>query len=147
MLSVLDQSPIMAGPKDRAAPTPVRAASAAAIALRHAGSANAPDGMVLTSTMLSDNPGGRPVTAMPLEKLDIPVLVVHHEQDGCRHCSFAQVPALMQKLTRSPRKALQSYRGGTDRGDPCEALAYHGFNGLEKEVIVNIANWIRSSSQ
>ncbi len=47
-----------------------------------------PDGIVLSSAILVDDKG-RPVPAMPLGKLRIPVLVVHHEQDGCSHCPFS----------------------------------------------------------
>ena len=61
------------------------------------GRSEGPDGIVLTSTIVTDDKG-RPVPAMPVEKLRIPVLVVHHEQDGCRHCAFRDIPALMSKL-------------------------------------------------
>lgn len=100
-----------------------------------------PDGLVLTSTILSDD-RSRPVPAMPVDKLRIPVLVVHHEQDGCRVCAFRDVPALMSKLSNAPRKQLLSFTGGEDRGDPCEAAGYHGFNGLEREVVAQTARWI-----
>lgn len=102
---------------------------------------DAPDGLVLTSTILSDDKG-RPVPAMPLARLRIPVLVVHHEQDGCSHCRFGDLPALMSKLDHLPRKQLLTFKGGDNRGDPCEAMAYHGFNGLEREVVTQIAAWI-----
>lgn len=100
-----------------------------------------PDGLVLSSTILTDDKW-RPVPAMPLGKLRIPVLVVHHEQDGCSNCSFNDVPMLMEKLSRVPKKQLLSFKGGENRGDPCEALAYHGFNGLEREVVAQIATWV-----
>ncbi len=100
-----------------------------------------PDGLVLTSTVLSDDKG-RPVPAMAIDKLRIPVLAVHHEHDGCRLCSFREMPALMNKLGASPRKQLLSFTGGEDRGDPCEAAGYHGFNGIEREVVAQIARWI-----
>jgi dienelactone hydrolase len=100
-----------------------------------------PDGLVLTSTILTDDKG-RPVPAMPLDKIRVPVLVVHHEQDGCALCSFAAVPILMGKLGTAPRTQLLSFKGGENRGDPCEAFAYHGFNGLEREVVQQIAAWI-----
>jgi hypothetical protein len=35
-----------------------------------------------------------------------------------------------------------SFKGGENRGDPCEAFAYHGFNGLERDVVGQIAAWI-----
>jgi len=116
--------------------------SAAYLAIELAGT-DGPDGLVLTSTILTDRKT-RPVPAMPLGRLRIPVLVVHHEQDGCSHCSFNDVPGLMDKLGGAPRKQLLSFRGGEDRGDPCQAFAHHGFNGLERDVVTQIAAWIRS---
>lgn len=100
-----------------------------------------PDGLVLTSTILTD-PKAPPVTAMPLEKLSIPVLVVHHELDGCSHCAYSDIPALMQKLEGLPRKQLVSFRDGISRGDPCQAMAYHGFNGIDSDVVGQIAAWM-----
>jgi len=82
------------------------------------------------------------VPAMPLGKLRIPVLVVHHEQDGCDHCSYRNISGLMEKLSNVPKKQLLSFKGGKNRGDPCEAFAYHGFNGIEQEVVGQIATWI-----
>jgi len=100
-----------------------------------------PDGVVLTSTILSDDKG-RPVTAMPLERIKVPVLVVQHEADGCPHCKFSDAPTLMAKLSNASRKQLLAVKGGTNQGDPCEAKAYHGFNGLDSEVVPQIAAWI-----
>ena len=101
-----------------------------------------PDGLVLTSTILSFD-GGRPVPAMPLQKITVPVLIVHHEKDGCKHCAYAQIPSMMEKLSSTPKKELLTFKGGENRGDPCEALAYHGFNGLEEDVVAKIAEWIQ----
>jgi alpha/beta superfamily hydrolase len=100
-----------------------------------------PDGIVLTSSILTDNKM-LPVTSLPLEKLTIPVLVVHHELDGCSHCSFSDISSLMKKLEHSPRKELLSFKDGQSNGDPCEALAYHGYNGIESTVVSQVANWI-----
>jgi dienelactone hydrolase len=114
--------------------------SAAYVATQLHGS-DGPDGLVLTSTILTDTKE-TPVTALPLERLRIPVLVVHHEQDGCAHCPFSEVPKLMSKFKAAPKKELMPFKGGENRGDPCEAFAYHGFNGLERDVVGKIAAWI-----
>jgi dienelactone hydrolase len=103
-----------------------------------------PDGLVLTSTILND-PRGRPVPAMPLERVAVPVLVVHHQQDGCKLCPFGETTGLMDKLTAAPRKELIAVSGGISKGDPCEALAYHGYNGVEADVVGRIAAWIGAS--
>jgi hypothetical protein len=114
--------------------------SVAAVATR-LGKADGPDGLVLTATILTD-PKAPSVPAMALEKLNIPVLVAHHELDGCSHCAFSEMPNLMKKLEGLPRKQLLSFRDGVSRGDPCEAMAYHGFNGIEAEVVGHIARWV-----
>lgn len=119
--------------------------SIGAIAVRFAGTPDSPDGIVLTSTILTET-SSRPVPAMALEKLTVPVLVVHHEQDGCKLCAFSDMPLLMRKLDKLPLKALQTYTGGISRGDPCEALAYHGYNGIEQQVVANITAWIGSTT-
>jgi acetyl esterase/lipase len=100
-----------------------------------------PDGIVLTSSMLSDNKM-KAVPDLPLEKILMPVLVVHHERDVCTHCSYSNIPSLMEKLTSSSRKALLTFKDGQSRGDPCEAMAYHGYNGIEAAVVAAISTWI-----
>jgi pimeloyl-ACP methyl ester carboxylesterase len=114
--------------------------SAASIATELRGP-KGPDGLVLASTILIDNQG-RPVPEMPLGKLRIPVLVVHHEQDGCKLCPFGDIPGLMKKFSNSPKKQLLTFKGGKNLGDPCEVFTYHGFNGIEHEVVNQIASWI-----
>jgi pimeloyl-ACP methyl ester carboxylesterase len=103
--------------------------------------AKGPDGVVLTATILTD-PQGRPVTAMALERLRVPVLVVHHEQDGCSHCPYREVPTLMRKLGNAPRSEAIGMTGGITRGDPCEAASHHGFNGIEAEVVQKTVAWM-----
>ena len=65
--------------------------SVAYIATQLAPSDGGPHGIVLTSTMLDDR-RGRPVPAMPLERIKVPVLVAHHMKDGCRFCRYADLP-------------------------------------------------------
>jgi hypothetical protein len=114
--------------------------SAAFLATQLTGN-DGPDGIVLTSTILTEN-RGRAVPAMDLDKLTIPVLVVHHELDGCILCRFSDMPPLMKKLAGLPRKELVTFKDGQSRGDPCEAFAYHGYNGIERQVVERIATWI-----
>ncbi len=115
--------------------------SAAYIATEHSPAQGGPDGVVLTSSILTD-PAGRAVPRMPLEQITVPVLVAHHEQDGCRLCAFSYTPQLMSRLTKTPKAELISFTGGQSTGDPCEAMAYHGFNGLEVDVVSKITSWM-----
>lgn len=115
--------------------------SAAFVAAQLAPADGGPDGLVLSSTILADA-RSRPVPKMPVGKIQVPTLIVHHKHDECEHCKYDDLPQLVDKLTAVPRKELVTFEGGKSQGDPCEAMAYHGFNGIEREVVAKIAAWI-----
>jgi len=115
--------------------------SAAFIATQLGAEDGGPDGLILTSTILTDA-RARSVPEMQLESIRIPALVVHHKQDGCKHCNYDDLPNLMKKMTVVPRQELLTFEGGKTQGDVCEAMAYHGFNGIEQEVVTKISEWI-----
>jgi predicted alpha/beta hydrolase len=100
-----------------------------------------PDGLVLTSTILSDSKEFS-VPALQLDRLRIPVLVVHHVDDGCSHCPYGGISKLMDKLVNAPKKELFPVKGGVSQGDPCEAYSHHGFNGIESQVVKKIGDWM-----
>lgn len=116
-----------------------QSAAAVAIALAESGG---PDALVLTSTILTD-PQSKAVPKMALDTLRIPVLVMHHQQDGCKLCSPADLPMLLGKLPAGYQ--VRMYEGGSNVGDPCEAMAYHGFNGLERRVVHDLSVWLMDS--
>jgi len=105
---------------------------------------DAPDGLVLTATILSDAKG-RAVPAMPLGRVKVPVLVVHHAQDGCSHCPPSLAPTLLDQFTQAPRKQFLVFSGGDSLGDPCEAMSHHGFRGIEGDVVGQAMAWMRGA--
>lgn len=119
-------------------------AAAGAVQLR---GEQAPDGIVLTSTILianpPRNPNARPVQLWPLEQLHMPVLVQHHEQDGCQFTPPQRLPELMARLPAATSKLI-TYTGGASRGPECEAFAHHGFNGIEPQVVGDMSAWMRA---
>ena len=104
-----------------------------------------PDGVVLISSILKDT-SSRAVPQLPLAKIAVPVLVAHHEQDACRLCSMSDMPPLMNKLTKNPKAELMVFNCGQSTGDPCKAMAYHGFNGMETAVVAKVSNWMLAAS-
>ena len=122
-----------------------RGTQSAAFVATELTSAAGPDGIVLTSSIMTDR-WSRPVPAMPLGEIRIPALVVHHRQDGCASCLFSGTSRLMDKLDNSPRKELLAFTGGVSTGDPCQAFAHHGYNGLEDEVVRQISAWVVASA-
>jgi pimeloyl-ACP methyl ester carboxylesterase len=110
----------------------------------------APDGLVLSSTILGRSPPrartavtARPVTEMPLGQLKVPVLVVHHAQDPCTVCDPARLPELMAKLPAG-HSQLMTFSGGISVGAACDPFSHHGYNGIEDRVVADIAAWIRA---
>jgi alpha/beta superfamily hydrolase len=99
------------------------------------------DGIVLTSTIFSDD-RSRAVPATALDRIDVPTLFVHHRRDACRLCDFATAESTLARVSSAPRKKLIAMDGGITQGDPCEAFAYHGFNGIEAQTIAAIVDWI-----
>jgi hypothetical protein len=75
----------------------------------------------------------------------VPTLVIHHKKDGCMVTPYELAGALMQNLTQTPKKELLTLSGGDlSVSDPCEASSYHGFLGLDAEVVTAIASWIKA---
>lgn len=100
-------------------------------------------GIVLTSSVVNYKKIGA-VPAQNIESIKIPVLVLHHEQDGCQHCRPHEVPGIVKGLKNAPFKKLVMVNGGGNpTGDPCEAMHYHGFIGMEKEAVALITDWIK----
>jgi len=118
--------------------------SAAAAAIRDNGGYVA--GVVLTSSVTSSRIRGA-VPSQELEKIKVPVLVVHHENDACKNCTPHEAKGIAGGLKNSPIKKTVLVSGGADpSGDPCGPVHYHGYIGMEKEVVDLIAAWIESPS-
>jgi pimeloyl-ACP methyl ester carboxylesterase len=115
--------------------------TAAVIALRDEGLIA---GLVLTASITA----GRIAGAVPdqaLDKITIPVLVVHHTQDACNLCEPSQAITIEPKLIASPAHATLMLSGGQNpSGDPCAALHYHGFIGMEAQAVQQIADWVKA---
>jgi hypothetical protein len=100
-------------------------------------------GIVLTSSITSYRIKGA-VPTQALEKITVPVLVVHHEKDACKACTPYEAKDIAARLTNAPiRKTVLVGAGAGESGDPCGPYHHHGYEGAEKEVVDLIADWIR----
>lgn len=94
-----------------------------------------PDALVLTSGFLSSESGsGSNVMSILGSPSALPrTLVIHHTQDGCRFTQPAGVEPFIK--WSGGRAHVRWLSGGADQGNPCEARAHHGFNGLDGQVV------------
>lgn len=104
-------------------------------------------GVVLTSTVTEEHSWSigqkfvHPVYRAELSKVTVPVLIVHHKFDRCKHSPYQPIGALTKAFPNSKKVELISVEGGSDNNDPCNG-GYHQFSGQEQEVTDLISRWI-----
>lgn len=100
-----------------------------------------PSKLVLTSGFLSNESGDpnnviailRSPAALP------PTLIIHHRHDECAKTSPAGVAPFIKWA--SGKAHVIWLDGGESKGDPCEAWAHHGFNGIDGQVVAAVAGF------
>lgn len=128
------------------------AISAANVAARLQDTA-APDGIVLTSSVVAGDPRARKpwvaqsVFDVPLQAIGQPLLVIAHAQDRCLRSPPTEMDRIVS-ATRSARSQVVTVRGGpvdesAARVDACEGRSAHGFIGQESEVADGIVRFVR----
>ncbi len=104
------------------------------------------DGLVLTSSVTRRFGANMTADDYPLTRIRLPTLIVSHRNDACRATPATDATALAAKLDHAPKVEVRIVEGGDDpRGDPCEAFHYHGYIGIEREVVSTIADWIKAA--
>lgn len=105
-----------------------------------------PDGVVLLSTLTKEGVSARagsPVYRTAVDKIRVPVVLIHHKQDGCYVTPFEGIAALKNALTAAPRVTVLPFEGGSNQGNPCHA-GHHLFQGLEGQVIESMVQAIQT---
>lgn len=100
-------------------------------------------GIVLSSSVTDFNtPAALP--HQNLKAIQRPVLVFHHQNDACRITQARETSWIMDKLTNAtPAKRLIVTGGKDPSGNPCEAMHWHGFIGMEAEAVQMMGDWIK----
>jgi hypothetical protein len=94
-------------------------------------------GVVLSSSMVAPGLGWETISGLEPGTAKVPVLFVHHREDGCRACPYAAAERAARGF------ALISVKGGNPaKSGPCEPYAAHGYFGREAETIGAIAGWM-----
>ena len=72
----------------------------------------------------------------------LPVLAMHHAQDGCNSTPISASEAVIASRPKDARAQFSLIDGGMSEGDVCGAMAYHGFNQKEDELVKDAAGFI-----
>jgi hypothetical protein len=108
------------------------------------------DLLVLTSPVTSGAPGARsarPGIAASLAEVDlhtigIPTFIVTNDRDACNVSTPEDAAKLVTRFT--PPASILHVSSSEVSSGPCDALAPHGYLGIEVDVIHQIRNWIES---
>jgi hypothetical protein len=81
---------------------------------------------------------------VPLDKIKLPVLMVHHSEDACKICDVSEAKRTCDVLNKSTTVDFVEVTGGDlPKSGPCEALSPHGYYGVEEKAVQPIIDWIR----
>ena len=105
-----------------------------------------PHGLILTSSMTVGDGKGRAVTDFDLSQIAIPTLITHHANDGCRKTQPGHVDGIKNGLGNAPVVEIRMFSGGREQSKPCKAMSYHGYLGIEDEVVDTIATFVLANS-
>jgi len=105
------------------------------------------NGVVLTSSISKTNKKGTSIADLELDRVTVPILVIHHKDDKCKTTKPKVVKAIKNKSYNSSSVRIKMFSGGDEpiNKNPCKAKTYHGFLGIEDEVVESIAEFINES--
>lgn len=105
-----------------------------------------PDGLVLTSSITVMNNKGTAITDMNLSRVSVPTLIVANTDDKCPKTPANGADEIAALLVKAKRVEVKKFSGGSiPESKPCKAMSYHGFLGIEDEVIDYISSFIKSN--
>lgn len=108
-----------------------------------------PDALVISSGVLMTDLGGSARTIGDLSGIRVPVLLVRHAQDACVVSPPGDADAFKALLVGAARVDIVTMTGGGPQNvhaDPCSAAHYHGFFGLDRQVVTTTVNWISANA-
>lgn len=89
------------------------------------------EGIVHTSSV-------KDIVNFDTRKLKSPQLIIHHNTDECRRTPFWAAKKSSERFGTE----FIAFTGGVTEGDVCQPFAYHGYNGIEKQVVDAIREWM-----
>jgi hypothetical protein len=100
-------------------------------------------GVVLTSTVTQLSTADQPTFNLYVSRITLPTLVVWNQDDHCTFSSPAGSAALLAAIPSST-KASDVFQGGHSVAtDPCGAFSEHGYAGTARDVVKEIADFIK----
>ena len=98
-------------------------------------------GVALTATVTEGN--NDTIHDTDFSKIMVPALVVHHKNDLCHVSPSSGAQDVFESLTHSSKKHILLFeKGEIGEGRACGATTFHGFLGIEKQVVGAMTEWM-----
>ena len=113
-------------------------------------SAVRPDAALISSGVLLGNEGGTgsASTMGDVSRINVPVMLLRHRLDACRVTPPADADRFKALLTGAPKVDIVTLDGGGPRvttSEPCGAMHYHGFYGIDHQAVAATVQWLRAN--
>ncbi|SJZ41378.1 hypothetical protein SAMN02745126_00947 [Enhydrobacter aerosaccus] len=124
------------------------AISIAALLLKQ--SAALPDAAVISSGVLMADAGegGSASTVGDVGRIHIPILLLRHVQDSCPVSRPEDADRFKALLVGAPKVDIVTLNGGgpaTRGADRCGSSHFHGFYGIDDQVVAATVTWLRAN--
>ena len=98
-------------------------------------------GVALTATVTEGS--NDTIWRSDLSEIMVPALVVHHKNDQCHVSPSSGAQDVFESLTHSSKKHILLFeKGEIGEGSDCGARTFHGFLGIEKQVVGAMTEWM-----
>jgi hypothetical protein len=84
---------------------------------------------------------------LPIGGITVPALITYHKDDECHATTPDAAKDIAKGLKKSPKVELLWFSGGRSPGRECGPKAYHGYLGIEEEVVGKIAGFIKANTK
>ena len=85
---------------------------------------------------------------MDLHKITVPALIIAHKEDKCDLTPPSGAPKIKEAIVNSQKVEVMYFSGGKrPLSEPCRPKSPHGFYGIEEQVIIAIADFIKANSK
>lgn len=106
------------------------------------------DGIILTSSITRTTDKGNSILTLKLDQIKVPVFIASHRQDECWTTPPENLFELETKLSNSKSVMKKFYNNGyNELSNPCKAKTYHGFLGMEKEILTDMISFVNTNSK
>jgi hypothetical protein len=148
-----DLALLVATARNAAAPVWVIATSRGAVSATNLFAKQAlalPDGLVISSgTLMRYRRPAAADTGDPAA-IRVPVLLLRHRDDACMFTPPADADRFKALLTGAPKVDIVTLSGGGpthEDADPCGADHYHGFRGIDEQVVAATVTWMKANAR